>query len=81
MYDIEEILKEQNYSIAVTSDDKNLNIYVEGDSNYINIKKIKETLINKTTLPPVSFKIFLVNKIPRNDNGKINYHNLRKNGL
>ena len=81
LYDIEEILKEQNYSIAVTSDDKNLNIYVEGDSNYINIKKIKETLINKTTLPPVSFKIFLVNKIPRNDNGKINYHNLRKNGL
>ena len=38
LYDIEEILKEQNYSIAVTSDDKNLNIYVEGDSNYINIK-------------------------------------------
>ena len=48
LYDIEEILKENNYSIAVTSDDKNLNIYIEGDSNYINIKN-KRNFINKTT--------------------------------
>ena len=79
LYDIEQILKEINYSTAVTSNDKNINIYVEHDVDNINIKKIKETLIKKTTLPPVSFKINLVKKIPRNDNGKINYHNLRKN--
>lgn len=77
--DIEEILKEKKYVTAVISDDKTLNIYIEGDIRNLNMKRIKEILINKTTLSPISFKINCIDNLPRNDNGKIDYHKLISN--
>ena len=79
--DIEEILKEYNCVSAVISNDKTLNIFIESHSIDINLKKIKENLIKRTTLSPISFKLNFIDMLPRNDNGKIDYQQLRKNGI
>ena len=75
---IEEILKENNYINAVISDDKTLNIFIEGEIKDKNKKRIKEILKKRTTLSPISFKISFIKNLPRNDNGKIDYKQLKK---
>lgn len=76
LQDIENFLDFLNTNCLAFSDDKKLIIYIECDNLKIDKNEIKKIILKETTLPPLSIDIKLIPEFPRNENGKINYHQL-----
>ena len=73
---IEKILKKRGYICFCIGDDKKIHIYFKG--NKIKEKKIERIILKNTNLSKEFFSIFLINKIPRNQSGKVLYSYLGK---
>ena len=80
--EIESLLGQDGFSVAVSGSDAKMHIYVENSKNQIgsqNLDPIKNLIKTKTTISPRGYKIIPIEKIPRTDSGKINYHLLNSN--
>ena len=68
---IEEILKIKGCNCLCIGNDKKINIYIE--KNKINKNKAEKIILENTNLNKQYFSIILINKIPRNQSGKVLY--------
>ena len=73
---IEEILKNKGCNCLCIGNDKKINIYIE--KNKINKNKAEKIILENTDLNKQYFSIILINKIPRNQSGKVLYSLLDK---
>lgn len=73
---VEKIIENTGYSCACTGNDKNINIFLNNKNKNI-MKKIKSTINIKIPLIKKCYKIIFINKIPRSENGKILYSQLK----
>lgn len=70
--EVEYLLKQQGYEVACVGEDDHMRIYTTS----VNLKEIHKSVVEKTGLNPIAFKIIQIENIPRNDAGKILYSEL-----
>lgn len=71
--DIEQMLKEQGYDCACTGEDDNLKIFI---TRLDKQQEVKSFITGKTGIPQSGIKIMYMERIPRNEVGKILYADL-----
>ena len=75
LQDIEDDLQKLGYSIACVGIDDQLDVYLSKGTS-ASAKLLKNKIINKFKLPPSSVRVHMVNDLPRNEAGKIQYAKL-----
>ena len=73
--EIENKLNIKNINCACTGIDNYIKIFIE---NKKKINAVKKYFSKELSINPKYYKIYLINKIPRNNNGKILYNRLNK---
>ena len=73
--EVENILKNEGIECACNGSDDKLKIYITSES--VNINNLTKNISKKIKIHPSTIKIILIDKIPKNNSGKIDYRNLK----